>query len=211
MNRMIIVLVLVILSFSMSCNYKPSDSGFKSGDILFRGRLNSSLSQAIDAVTQTSQEHHYTHMGVVAVEKDTIWVLHATPVKGVCKELLADFCLNGDDSTVVGHYRIKDLGDAHFEKALSKAHKQLGQSYNFSYIMEDEGYYCSEYIYEIFAEDSVFQLEPMTFIDPQSGEFHEGWIKHYSDLGIEIPEGRPGCNPNGMAANERLEFLGRVN
>lgn len=211
MNRMIKMFVLVVLTVFMSCNNKEQNNHFKSGDILFRGRLNSSLSQAIDAVTQTGNDHHYTHMGVVEVKNDTIWVLHAAPVKGVCKELLSEFCQNDNDSIVIGHYRIKDISAESIESALLIANKELGQTYNFSYILEDEGYYCSEYIYEIFARDSVFQLNPMTFIDPESGTFHSGWVKHYRDLGIDIPEGQPGCNPNGMATSDRLYFLGFVN
>jgi hypothetical protein len=84
----------------------------------------------------------------------------------------------------------------------------LGKPYNFSYILSDSAHYCSEFIYRAFAPDSVFALAPMTFKDPQTGEFPEAWVEHYQKLGIEIPEGLPGCNPNGMAASERLERIG---
>ncbi len=195
----------------MSCSQQSTNDQYQSGDILFRGHISSSLSQAIDAVTQTGKEHHYTHMGLVEVTNDTIWVLHAAPEKGVCRELLDTFCLAGEDSIVVGHYRVKNLDEKQVVGALNFANSQLGQAYNYSYIMEDEGYYCSESVYEAFVTDSVFALNLMTFVDPESGAFHPGWIKHYEELGIDIPEGQPGCNPNGMAANERLEFLGYVN
>ncbi|MBR8537729.1 hypothetical protein KDU71_19315 [Carboxylicivirga sediminis] len=194
----------------MSCQPAIENNHYQSGDILFRGYLNSTLSQAIDAVTQTGKEHHYTHMGLVEVDRDTVWVLHAAPGKGVCKELLEDFCLSDSDSVVVGHYRVKGLNTESVDTALAFANKQLGQPYNYSYILEDEGFYCSEFVYEAFAFDSLFKLNPMTFIDPQTGDFHRGWIKHYNELGIAVPEGEIGCNPNGMAANQRLEFLGMV-
>ncbi len=198
------------LMLLMSCNVSEESMRFKSGDILFRGRMDSSLSQAIDAVTQTEAQNHYTHMGVVEVFNDTVWVYHAAPSKGVCKELLSDFCLNGEDSVIIGHYRVKNMDADAVESAIRKANKQLGQPYNYSYILEDEGFYCSEYIYHIYEQDSIFKLNPMTFKDPQSGSFHSGWIKHYKELGIDIPEGQPGCNPNGMAASERLVFLGMI-
>ncbi|MCG8581637.1 MAG: hypothetical protein MI866_17055 [Bacteroidales bacterium] len=210
MNRIINTVVIVLLVIVMGCTDNSSQRQFQTGDILFRGRLNGSLSQAIDAVTQTGMEHHYTHMGILELINDTVWVYHAAPVKGVCKELLADFCLQNEDSIVVGHFRIKDGSKEMFNNALEIARQHVGQAYNYSYVMEDEGFYCSEYIYHLFEQDSVFKLNPMTFIDPKSGQFHSGWVKHYNDLGIEIPEGQPGCNPNGMAASENLEFLGRV-
>ncbi len=195
----------------MACNSDEHKTDFQTGDILFRGRLDSSLSKAIDAVTQTDEKHHYTHMGVVEVVNDTVWVLHAAPGKGVCKELLSELYEAEDSMLVVGHFRIKEINQTTVEKALLLANEKMGEPYNYSYIMEDSGYYCSEYLYEIYKGDSVFQLNPMTFIDPVVGDFHDGWIKHYNDLGISIPEGQPGCNPNGMAANKRLEFLRLLN
>ena len=51
----------------------------------------------------------------------------------------------------------------------------------------------------------------MTFKDPLTGLFHDGWIEHYKNLGIEIPEGQPGCNPNDMSKNKKLKFITRLN
>ena len=76
--------------------------------------------------------------------------------------------------------------------------------------MSDPGFYCSEYIYLIFSGDSIFKLNPMTFKDPQSGQLLPGWKEHYNKLGIPVPEGEPGCNPNGLAASEKLENLGML-
>ena len=61
----------------------------------------------------------------------------------------------------------------------------------------------------MFEKDALFELNPMTFIDPATGEFDKTWIAHYRKLGIPIPEGEPGCNPNGLAASDKLEFLGQ--
>jgi len=210
MNRMKMPFVTLILVVLMSCIQKKERHQLRTGDILFRGRQSSELSQAIDEVTQTGNDQHYTHMGIVELYNDTIWVIHATPVKGVCKETLTQFCLSGQDSTLIGHYRINGIEEELITSAIDKAYSTLGQPYNYSYILEDEGYYCSEFVYELFVSDSVFKLEPMTFIDPSSRNFHQGWVKHYKSLGIDIPEGQLGCNPNGMAASDQLEFLGFI-
>ena len=50
----------------------------------------------------------------------------------------------------------------------------------------------------------------MTFKNPQTGEFLAGWVDHYKKLGIPVPEGEPGCNPNGMAASDKIEMTGEV-
>ena len=85
--------------------------------------------------------------------------------------------------------------------------RQTIHNYNTTYILEDEGYYCSEYVYELFKKDSVFTLEPMTFKDPKTNEFHKGWIEHYQKLCIAIPEGKLGCNPNVRASSKTIGFV----
>ena len=50
----------------------------------------------------------------------------------------------------------------------------------------------------------------MTFKDPKTSQFLVGWADHYKKLGIPIPEGEPGCNPNGMAASEKMVMVGEV-
>jgi len=86
----------------------------------------------------------------------------------------------------------------------------LGKPYNFSYIMSDSAHYCSEFIFLAFVSDSIFKLEPMTFKDPKTGTFPTAWVEYYQKMGIEIPEGKPGCNPNGLAASEKREQLGKI-
>ena len=189
-----------------------TDSGaIKSGDIVFRGASQSDLSEAINEVTQTEKATNYTHMGICSVENDTVFVYHSDLGKGVVKEHLELFLKSDDASTYTADvYRIKNSTKPQVERAISIAKDLLGEPYNVTYILEDRGYYCSEYIYELFKEDSVFTLEPMTFKNAETNTFHNGWVSHYKELGIEIPEGKLGCNPNGMAASKTLDFLKRL-
>jgi hypothetical protein len=50
----------------------------------------------------------------------------------------------------------------------------------------------------------------MTFKDPETGKFFPTWVDYYQKMEIEIPEGLPGCNPNGLAASEKLERVGKI-
>jgi hypothetical protein len=75
-------------------------------------------------------------------------------------------------------------------------------------VLSDTSHYCSEFIYLAFEKDSIFALSPMTFKNPVTGEFDTTWVKHYQKLNMEIPEGFPGCNPNGMAASAKLFYVG---
>ena len=200
--------LLIVLVLVMSCT---TTTTIKSGDIIFRGATQSDLSEAINEVTQTEKATNYTHMGICSVENDTVFVYHSDLSKGVVKEPLQLFLKPDDTTTYTADvYRIKDSTKPQIENAISKANKLLGEPYNFTYILEDKGYYCSEYIYELFKEDNFFTLEPMTFKNAETNTFHNGWLAHYKDLGIEIPEGKLGCNPNGMAASETLVFVKRL-
>jgi len=199
------LLYILIAVLIISCANSPK---IEAGDIVFRGAMSSDLSTAINEVTQTSKSTNYTHIGISDVEEGKVMVYHADLGKGVVKEPLELFISSEDTvSYQVDLYRIKKVNSKQIEAALAVAKSLVGQSYNTTYILKDKGYYCSEYIYEVFKQDSVFMLEPMTFKDPETNMFHEGWIEHYQNLGIEIPEGQLGCNPNGMANSNAIKFI----
>ncbi|WP_053990733.1 YiiX/YebB-like N1pC/P60 family cysteine hydrolase [Mangrovimonas sp. TPBH4] len=186
----------------------------QTGDVLFRESAESSLSQAIDAVTQTDKATHFSHMGLVEVVGDSIFVLHADTEGGSCKISLREFIYPPSDSlpqerTVIA-YRLKPDYQKAIPDAINTAKTMLGKPYNFSYVMNDSSYYCSGFVYRAFAKDSIFKLNPMTFKDPDTGNFNPSWIAFYKELGMEVPEGQLGCNPNGMAASEKLMLLGKV-
>ena len=158
--------------------------------------------------TQTQNKTHFDHMGIVEFSGDSCFVMHAAPQKGVCRERLPLFLVSDSIKKEFVVYRLKDQFAKSIPLALIIAHQKIGASYNYSYRMNTNGYYCSEFIYELFVADSVFTLNPMTFKDPFTGQFLPGWIDHYAKLGIPIPEGEPGCNPNGLAASEKLVLVG---
>ncbi|WP_075591436.1 YiiX/YebB-like N1pC/P60 family cysteine hydrolase [Labilibacter marinus] len=195
----------------MSCTSNNKPSELKNGDILFRGNNNMGLSKAINEVTQTGTNTNYTHMGICCLKGDTMYVIHASAKNGVCMELLTDFQYpDGDSTFITDSYRIKKELQADITEAINIANILIGMPYDKTYILESPGFYCSEFIYHIFKTDSIFTLNPMTFKNPATADFHQGWVEHYSNLGLDIPEGLPGCNPNEMAMEGSLEFIKRL-
>jgi len=205
-------LILLFLSFAglFACTHPEPKIKLQSGDLLFREKSSENISEAIDQVTQTSAATHFSHVGLVEVTDTGILVLHAYPEGGTCIVSLKEFLHPKGDSVRVVAYRLKDDWQKAIPAAIQKAHSMLGKPYNFSYIMSDTAHYCSEFVYLAFADDSVFKLEPITFKDPKTGTFPSAWVEYYQKMGIEIPEGLPGCNPNGLAASEKLERLGEI-
>ena len=73
--------------------------------------------------------------------------------------------------------------------------------------MNNDLYYCSELIHDSFREDSIFQLRPMTFVNPKTNKTLEIWEKYYSDLGIDIPQNEPGINPGQISLSNKLDII----
>ncbi len=203
---------LAVLSlFSLfACTPASHKIKLQTGDLLFREKTSGNISQAIDKVTQTSAETHFSHVGLVEITDSGIQVLHADPEGGTCEISLEKFLHPEGDSVTVIAYRLKEDWQKSIPEAIKKARQMLGKPYNFSYILSDTAHYCSEFIYRSFENDSVFTLYPMTFKDPATGEFFPTWVDYYQKMEIEIPEGLPGCNPNGLAASGKLEKLGEI-
>ena len=44
----------------------------------------------------------------------------------------------------------------------------------------------------------------MTFKDPKTGKTNAFWEDFYAKKGLKVPEGELGCNPNGLAASDKL-------
>ena len=202
--------LFIFLAGLFACTHPAHQIKLQSGDLLFREKSSENISEAIDQVTQTSGATHFSHEGLVEVTDTGVVVLHAYPEGGTCIVSLNAFLHPISDSVRVIAYRLKDEGQKAIPAAIQKAHSMLGEPYNFSYVLSDTSHYCSEFIYLAFAADSVFTLEPMTFKDPKTGTFPATWVEYYQKLGIEIPEGKPGCNPNGLAVSEKLEKLGEI-
>ncbi len=210
MSRLKQSIIFLSLTSLFACTQPAPKIKLQSGDILFRGATSGQLSEAIDKVTQTSGATHFSHVGLVEVSDTGMVVLHASPQGGTCVVSLDEFLHPEGDSVMVVVYRLKAEWQKTIPDALAKAKQLLDKPYNFSYILSDSTHYCSEFVYLAFAADSVFTLEPMTFKDPATGNFPPAWVEYYQKMGLEIPEGLMGCNPNGMAASAKLERIGQI-
>ncbi|MBL7880729.1 MAG: hypothetical protein JNN23_12890 [Chryseobacterium gambrini] len=181
-------------------------SGLKNGDLLFVTAKETGLSGAINNVTQKQENASFDHIGIVEKGKDGIFVLHAAPKGGSQKQEMKDFLKDqSEEGQRVIVYRLKSEYQKSIPSALEKANSMLGKPYNFNYILDENSYYCSDFIERAFREDHIFKLEPMTFIDPKTGKTNAFWKEFYQKKNLKVPEGELGCNPNGLAASQKLE------
>lgn len=190
---------------------KLSVTELENGDLLFEGNSTGNLSKAINQVTQTGTNTNFSHIALVEKTATEIWVLHAAPENGSERILLSTFLDEvKKDNAILVVYRIKQEFNPNYKRAITKAKSMLGKPYNFTYVLSDSAYYCSDFVFRAFEDDSIFEMKPMTFKNQNDSNFNESWIEFYKKLKMEIPEGKPGCNPNGMANSEKLTRIGQL-
>lgn len=198
----------------LSCRqseFKPEE-----GDIIFQESGVSQTENSIQEVTSSIDGYNFTHVGIVMADEDgSLFVLEAVPPQVAVTPLERFLYPDGRNDphpvSVVG--RLKPEYRKLIPAAIGEGKKLAGLRYDHAYTMGDDKYYCSEYIYEILKRANggkeVFQLSPMTFKSPETGEITEGWIKHFEKLGVPVPEGEPGINPGAMSTSNVIDIIHR--
>lgn len=200
--KIFVLLILIFSAISCASNLK---SDLQNGDLLFVTAKNSGLSAAINNVTQKKESEKFDHIGILEIKNGQYSVLHASPENGSNRQNLKSFIKDQKkDQQNIVVYRLKANYQETIPNALSMADSMLGKPYNFNYILDENAYYCSDFIERAFRDNQIFKLEPMTFTDPKTGKTNEFWQDFYSKKNLKIPEGELGCNPNGLAASDKL-------
>lgn len=180
------------------------------GDLVFCVGGTSAMSEAIVDATEVGQvSFQYDHVALFAQVDGEPSVIEASPKHGVVvtswDEFLADATpVNGRPGIVVMRLKPEILTD--MASVLARARTYLGQSYDWSYLPDNDKLYCSELIYECYRQgngEPIFIAAPMSFRDAE-GQMPAFWVELFSKLGETVPEGVPGTNPNDLSRDEQL-------
>ena len=203
--------ILIVHVFCLAAQESETYRGLtiRTGDLLFIGAQSENLSGAINRVTQRRDDISFDHVGIIELSNGKPYLIHASSKKGSVREPLDSIVTEKSEyRQLFTIYRPDALYQDSIPKAIQKAHALLGKPYNWSYKLNDNSYYCSDFVERAFRHMGFFTLEPMTFKNPKTGEFDPFWEAFYADLGMQIPEGELGCNPNGMASNSAIHRIG---
>lgn len=183
------------------------------GDLAFVCSGSSDFSSAITDATARGDSVSFVHVGIIILgEEGKETVIEASPEHGVRIVAIEEFLeeapkINGRPGVV-----IKSLNAAFSaDEAIARAISHLGEPYDWWYLPDNGRMYCSELVYESYINEDgkpIFEARPMNFRAPD-GSMPRFWTELYDGLGVDVPEGEPGTNPNDMAKDGRLSEVYR--
>ena len=171
------------------------------------------MTDAIVAATERGEAVTFSHVGIVEATAGGAFVVEAVDTS-VRRTPLGEFLARSAarraaDSARRTGARCGQHGGA---RALRRAHERLGLPYDDEFLPANGKLYCSELAWECFvaADDSTHLLRsrPMTF-RTADGELPAYWSEHFAALGMPVPEGVAGTNPNDMAHDPAVEIVWR--
>lgn len=212
------VTLSAISLLAVGCGQSICEKGhgfvLREGDLLFQDLDCGSICDAIEKVTTGHRGANFSHVGIVAKDNTNNLVIIEALSNGVQVTQLQDFLDRSFDAkhrpkVVVG--RLKPIFSYLIPSTVKEALTLKGKPYDKEFVINNEAYYCSELIYEIFLRANgnrpIFTLQPMTFKDLDTGATLPTWEKYFSELSISIPEGQLGINPGGISRSPVLTII----
>jgi len=209
------ILACIFLLILSSCKNKESPDTFslREGDLLFQDSDCGPFCTAIEKVTFGHKGAKFSHIGLVIKENDKLKVLEAisagvvlTPIDTF---LNRSFDTNKKPKVVVG--RLVSDKKTLIPQAIEFTKDQRQKEYDDVFDITNDKYYCSELIYDAFKYanegNPLFDLQPMTFLDPETEETFPIWKEYFDNLGTSIPEGKLGLNPGGISTSPYIELI----
>jgi len=207
----------LLIAFETGCQRGPRDHldfRLQVGDLLFQDLDGSPFYDAIEKVTQGYQGAHLTHVGMVVQDSSGKLAVLDAALEGVQLTSVEEFLgqsrdEDGNPKVLVG--RLTPEYQSLIPAAVQMAIALLGKPYDSVFDIENDSYYCSELIHVVFQKANqgipLFEVRPMTFVDPDTGKTFPAWTDYFNELAIPIPEGQPGLNPGGMSRSPALRIV----
>lgn len=203
------VLLSLFCCLSLSA-FAVKRAELKTGDLLFQNLDCGPMCDAIEAVTSGYKGSDFSHMGMVCIKDGSYFVAESIG-KGVQLTPIDTFLARTKNAHLVA--RVLPPYYKYIGKAVQFCYDHVGTPYDDAFLYNNGKYYCSELIYDAFKyayQKPFFTLYPMTYKDPGTGKFYPVWVTYFAKLNMDIPEGKPGCNPGGMSTSDKLLVLGNL-
>lgn len=209
MKKIILILAAAVVAFGCG---KGSDR-LRNGDLIFVGlpadydAEGGSMDAAISAATGDDGFLNLIHVAIAEVKADSVWIIDATIAHGVDRHpldtFLRDFTLNDGSYP---EFIVKRVKGVDVDAAVEKAKTFCGRGYDVRFLPDNEELYCSELVQASYLDadgQPVFQSEPMNWLAPD-GTMPPYWEWLFGQLGMDVPQGVPGTNPQKMSESDFL-------
>lgn len=203
--------ILLLSALVIGCGERGGQ--IRTGDLVFVGipadfdADETSMDAAISAATGTDNPLSITHVAIIELTRDGIWIVDATPKRGVARRPLETFI---EDNTLedgsLPEFVVKRVDGVDPDAAVARAKVFCGRSYDLRFFPDNEEMYCSELIQQCYLDENgvpVFESRPMNFL-ASDGTMPPYWEQLFRELGMEVPQGVPGTNPQRLFESGRL-------
>lgn len=195
----------LFVAMALTTLFTACGDGLRNGDLVFVCADTTGMDAAISAATTDDNAVNYSHVGIIECTRDSgAFVIDATPKYGVSRRMLREFrAENGE----LHFYRIERYNKG--KEWVENAKRHIGNPYDFYFQPDNDRFYCSELVEKCcVASDGtpIFNPQPMNFRSPD-GTISEYWVNLFDSLGVEVPQGVPGTNPNDLVKSGMLERL----
>lgn len=205
------VFILAVLLLAMGCG--NGNARLQNGDLIFVGlpygydAETGSMDAAISSATGEEGGLNLIHVAIAEVKGDSTWIIDATIRHGVDRHPLDTFLR--DFTLPDGSYPefiVKRVKGINANAVVERAKTYCGRGYDVRFLPDNEELYCSELVQVSYLDakgEPVFQSEPMNWLAPD-GTMPAYWEWLFGQLGMEVPQGLPGTNPQRMSQAEVL-------
>ncbi|MEA3328935.1 MAG: YiiX/YebB-like N1pC/P60 family cysteine hydrolase [Candidatus Omnitrophota bacterium] len=212
------VALLAVIVFVTGCNQDLLQKNpvfiLHPGDLLFQDLDCGPFCDAIEKVTTGYKRANLSHIGIVADGDHGNVVVIEALLTGVEVTPIDTFLdrshdTNGRPKVLVGRLIPKHRCLIPF--VLREALALKGKPYDKLFGIDNDAYYCSELVYHCFLKANngkpIFELQPMTFMDPKTGKTFPVWKEYFEQLKAPIPQGNLGINPGDISRSHILTII----
>lgn len=185
----------------------------RTGDLIFVGRPvcydsgGETMDEAIASATGKEGAVNLIHVAIAEVEADSVWIIDATLAHGVDRHPLDTFLADFRFRKGQPEFIVKRVKGVNVEDAVERAKSLCGRAYDVRFLEGNEDLYCTELVQVCYLDKDgrkIFQSAPMNWLAPD-GTMPVYWERLFGRLGMAVPQGLPGTNPQQMSESDYLQ------
>ena len=204
-NRTFRALLFFVVAMALTTLFAACGERLRTGDLVFVCADTTGMDAAISDATADTNTVNYSHVGIIEVTPDSgAFVIDATPKYGVLRRPLQQFV---EENGTCRFYRLEGYNNE--DEWIDRATGYIGLPYDFYFLPDNGKYYCSELVAEVYVNadgNPIFKSKPMNF-RAADGTIPDYWVNLFDSLGVEVPQGVMGTNPNDLVKSGKVQRI----